>query len=80
MRYVLMEYDTYFQDVRCTFNIKCETKDEAITKCKQAACNHHPLDSIEILLYTDGLSKGVLCMVGVAYYEDNEIVYEDCFC
>ncbi len=79
-RYVLMEYDTYFQDVRRTFTIECETEEEAIQKCKQAACNMHPLDSIEIQLYVDGLSKGELCMVGAAYYEDYEIVYDECFC
>lgn len=80
MQYLLMEYDTYFQDVRRTFPIECDTEKEAIKKCKQAACNMHPLDTIEIQLYVDGLSKGELCMVGAAYYDDYEIVYEPCFC
>lgn len=81
MHYVLMEYDTYFQDVRRTFPIECETEKEAISKCKQAACNMHPLDSIEIQLYYvpkyDANAPYHEYLIGAAYYEDYEVVYEE---
>lgn len=86
MIYVMMEYDTYFQDVRRTFTIDCENESEAISRCKRHLCQFHPSDCIEIQLYVDGLSRGELCMIGCAYYDDSpdcfgnmDITYEECY-
>ena len=84
MQYVLMEYDTYFQDVRRTFPIECETEDEAIQKCKEAARICLIIDAIEIQLYYvpdyDENSPYQQYLIGVAYYDDSyikELVYEE---
>lgn len=80
MIYLLREYDMYFQDVRHTYFIEADTENTAIEKCKQALGKFCECDCIEIQLLVKGMSLGEWCMIGAAYYEDYEIVYDECFC
>ena len=80
-KYLLRRYDTYFNDVRNGMIIECVDDETAIKTAKQSLfLTIHPKDSVEIQVCRKGLSKDEWCMFATVYYDDDEIVIDDCFC
>lgn len=79
--YLLRRYDTYFNDVRHETIVKCVDDETAINAAK--SCLHlsiHPKDTCEIQICRKGLAMGEWVMFAAVYYDDYDIVVEDCFC
>lgn len=79
--YLLRRYDTYFNDERNETIIECADDETAIKTAKSFLfLAIHPKDSVEIQVCRKGLSMGEWCMFAAVYYDDDEIVVDDCFC
>lgn len=80
-KYLLRRYDTYFNDVRNETIIECVDDETAIRAARQSLflCIHSK-DTCEIQVCRKGLSMDEWCMFAAVYYDDDEIIVDDCFC
>lgn len=80
-KYLLRRSDTYFNDVRNETIIECADDETAINTAKSSLfLAIHPKDTVEIQVLRNGLSMGEWVMFAAVYYNDDEIVVDDCFC
>ena len=80
-KYLLRRYDTYFNDVRNETIIECVDDETAIHAARQSLfLAIHSKDTVEIQVCRKGMSMGEWCMFAAVYYDDDEIVVDDCFC
>lgn len=80
-QYMIRTYDTYFNDVRKTHVANYVDDETAISAAKTMLhLSIHPADTCEMQVYRKGIGCGDWCMFAAVYYDDNDIVVDDCFC
>lgn len=80
-QYLMRTYDLYWNNVVRETVVKAIDDDTAIDIARTAFnLLISPSDRLELQVCRKGIGRGAWCMFAAVYYDDTEIVVEDCYC